>query len=213
MRIFFIISCSLFVIGFLFKLLHLPGAALGLVFGSGLLVCHSLIYLLINSRTQLVKSFVFIVFAFASLYLMFRLLFWPGAQTALIAVVTTAIIGVIIMVVSKTKPTGMQLFVALYLGVCIMLGFVHSDRIYYFTNYNQLNQSPVKYPFIWDKYSWFLYLAGRKDEAAIANANAREALAAGHEDFYYETRDNEPPQVRLERHGKLIAENGWNSYP
>jgi hypothetical protein len=46
----------------------------------------------------------------------------------------------------------------------------------------------------------------------MANKKAKEALATGHGE-YYERFEDDTPQLRLERHGQLIDQGLWNSYP
>lgn len=63
----------------------------------------------------------------------------------------------------------------------------------------------------WDKYSWFLYLDDKNDEALEANTNARDALNT----YLKIIDDNEAAQFSnlIDRHNQQIRERNWSDYP
>jgi uncharacterized membrane protein len=77
MRILNIVAWIIFALGLLLKLMHLPVSSLSMVIGVLLLLLHSTIYLFKNAKTDLANSFTYLTFTSWTIYLLFRVQFWP----------------------------------------------------------------------------------------------------------------------------------------
>ncbi|MEZ4805785.1 MAG: hypothetical protein R2852_09955, partial [Bacteroidia bacterium] len=77
----------------------------------------------------------------------------------------------------KTAFKRPELLLALYISFILLLSFTHSHKIYYFFNLNTiLNEESRETNYMaWDKYSWFLYISNKQEEAIDANKKAKSA--------------------------------------
>jgi hypothetical protein len=83
MKIFLIISWTLFTLGLILKLFQLPGAGESLTIGSFFLLVHSIIYLFKNAKRNLPSAFLHLSIALWTFYLMIRIRFWGGGPEIL----------------------------------------------------------------------------------------------------------------------------------
>jgi hypothetical protein len=94
-----------------------------------------------------------------------------------------------------------------------IISFTHSDRIYYFFNLNTVLNGETRNTnyYSWDKYSWFLYIADKKNEALEANQNAQKAV----EEYLKIIPDEEAVQYLtvIKQHGQQIQDKNWTSWP
>jgi len=101
----------------------------------------------------------------------------------------------------------------MYFIFFFILSFTHSDRIYYFIKLNTvLNaESRTTNYYSWDKYSWFLYIADKQNEAIEANQNAQKAA----EEYLKIIQDEKAVQylTLIKQHGQQIQDRNWTTYP
>lgn len=89
----------------------------------------------------------------------------------------------------------------------VYLSFVHAYRIYYLFNLNPItsNEYSTENPAIWDKYSWFLYIGGKHEEALKANELAMKLMG---EASYVPDLE----KSTIEEHRNLIETKKWLNY-
>jgi len=214
-----IIAWTIFIIGLIFRVLHYPGTFVIPVLGTLLLIIYSLIYLVKNAKTNLPNSFLHLSYSLLTTYILFRLQFWScgpmifGYSLFFIIVILVTITCFILHFTNHTKFKLPQIFLIGYFMFFFTLSFIHSDRIYYFINLNSvLNaESRTTNYYSWDKYSWFLYIADKQDEAIEANQNAQKAA----EEYLKITQDQEAIQylTLIKQHGQQIQNKNWTTYP
>jgi len=214
-----IIAWSIVVIGLLFRLFHYPGTAIVSILGTLLLVIHAVIYLVKQNKTNLPGALVHLSIALMTVYFLFRLQYWScgpdifGFSMLFILAFLLAVSSFVLLFRSKTTFTFIQLFFAGYFVLFFVLSFTRSYKLYYFFNLNTiLNAESRKSNFkVWDKYSWFLYLAERKEEAMDANRKAQAAL----DEFWKESSDDDAEQyfILIEQHRRKIRDGNWTSFP
>lgn len=150
---------------------------------------------------------------------MFRLQYWPcgtvilGCPLLFIMVLLLTISYFVLLFTVKTKLKFPQIFLIVYFVFSLVLSYTHSDRIYYFFNLNSvLNEESRNTNYhSWDKYSWFLYLAHKQDEAIEANQNAQKAA----EEHLKIIPDRETLQYLtiIIQHRPQIQDENWPSWP
>jgi hypothetical protein len=214
-----IIAWTIFIIGLVFRLLHYPGITVLSLLGTLLLLIHCIIYIAKNAKTNLPTSFLHLSYTLATIYILFRLQYWPvrpmilGYSAFFIIVLLVTISCFVLHITNKTPFKFPQIFLVVYFAFFFVLSFTHSDRIYYFFNLNTVlngesRNTNYKY---WDKYSWFLYIADKQDEAIEANQKAQKAV----EEYLKIIQDEEAVQYStvIKQHGQQIQDKNWTSWP
>jgi hypothetical protein len=93
------------------------------------------------------------------------------------------------------------------------LSFTPAHRIYYFVNLSKVVNGDTRNILYksWDKYSWFLYIADKQDQAIEANQKAQKAAQK-----YLSMYQNEEALQYLnliKQHGQQIEDNNWTAFP
>ena len=210
-----IIAWTSFLIGLVFKLFHLSGGGIILLLGTLLLLIHSIVYLFKNAKTNLPISFLHLSYSFLTTYALFRVQYWScgprifGFPLLFIIALVVVLICFILHFKNNKLP---QIFLFVYFVFFIVLSYTHSDRIFYFCNLNTVLYSETRNTnyWAWDKYSWFLYIADKQDEAIEANKKAQKAV----EEQLKIIQDTEAVQYLpiIKHHEKLIKEKNWTTY-
>lgn len=213
-----ITSWGLIASGLIFRLLHYPGASFLLVVGTFLLVLESMIYFIKNAKANLPNSLLKLSYSLLTVYALFRIQYWPmgpifmGYYLSFVVVALVTITSFILISVRRIPFRLSQRFLVVYFAFVVILSFTSSHRIYYFFYLNKLlNTESRNHDFrSWDKYSWFLYIAGNQEEALQANKNAESAIQA-----CLNTSDCEgaiPYSNVVKQHRKLIQGRNWTDY-
>lgn len=173
-----IIAWAVFLLGFILKLIHIPGASLTLVLGTLLLVIHSIIYLCKNAKTNLSTSFLHLSYSLLTVYILFRFQYWSGFSLLFLIVLFVTLFCFFLLFKNKSQFKFPQIFLVIYFWFFFALSFTRSHQIYYFFNLNTvLNAEARKTNYrVWNGYSWSLYLADKHNEALEANHKAQEAV-------------------------------------
>lgn len=177
MKVLHIIAWVIFTIGLSFKYMHWPSASLQMILGSLLMLIFSIVFLIKNAKNDSAKSFLYLSSTFISTYLMFRFMYWGGAQFLFIFTALISIVTIALHFKHKVKINIKHILIIAYFTGFIGLSFMHSHTLFYITNKYYIEYEPSGeydsgYPRALDKYSWFLYLAGKYDEAEQMNAKA-----------------------------------------
>lgn len=213
-----LIAWVMFIIGLFFRLLHYPGASVILVLGTLLHIIHSVIYLAQNAKSNLVMSFLHLSYASITTYILFRLQYWPGGPMIMgfslffIIVLLITLYYFKLQLTSKVEFKLPQIFLVLYFVIFIALSFTHSYSIYYFMNLNPVLNGDSRNTdyYSWDKYSWFLYIANKQEEAIEANQNAQKAA----NEYLKIIPDPKTSQylISIEQHGQQIRDKNWTAW-
>lgn len=217
MRILQIIAWVVFTIGIVFRLFDFPGTSLVSVIGTFLIVLHGIISFFKTVNTNLPTAFLYLSVSSITVYFLFRLQYWycgprvMGFPLLFIITLLVSITCIVLHLTNKSKYKTPQLFLMVYFISFLILSFVHSHSIYYFFHLNSVTYSKsrkISFQF-WDKYSWFLYIANKKEEALEANDKAKEALEESRKVYRISLSDIKI----IEEHRKLILTNNWKTYP
>ena len=207
-----LVSWIILVIGIAFKFLHWPGGSLLAIIGCLLMLVYSLIYLVKNSNRDIAKSFFNLTSTFVTIYLLFRIQYWAFAQ---VVFGLTFILGVTTLILSLVKQTQFKLKQILLTGyfICFLaISFVHADMIFYLFNKSYIeyqNEDGDYYNYrVLDRYSWFLYLAGKFDEASKIN---QDAIISAKNYIEFAPYDTEAKMIleNIEKHGEQIKNKSW----
>lgn len=210
---------TVFFIGLAFRILHYPGAGIFSMLGTLLILIHSIMYFNRNVKTDLSSSLLYLSFANITLYILFRIQCWSvgpmflGFSLFFIFIFLLTIAWAIIHIVDKKPFKIPQIFLILYFVFFIGLSFTNSYKIYYFFNLNTVINGVARNTdyYSWDKYSWFLYIANKQEEAIVANENALKAA----EEYLKSTSDEDVVQYLelIKQHKQKIQENNWTNFP
>ena len=214
-----IIAWTTFSLGLVVKLLHYPGASILLLLGTLLLSIHSIIYLCKNAKTNLSISFLHLSYSLLTIYILFRFQYWScgpmilGFSLLFLIGLFATLICFFLLFKNKSQFKFPQIFLVIYFVFFFVLSFTHSDRIFYFFNLNTvLNSETRKTNYnSWDKYSWFLYIANKQDEALEANHKAQKAV----EEYLKITSDRNAVYDLdlIKQHEQQIQNKDWTTYP
>ncbi|WP_018342786.1 hypothetical protein [Cytophaga aurantiaca] len=200
-------------LSFVFKFLHYPFAGPLIVLGVFLLFIYTVIFVIKNADKNMPEVFFHLNIFIWTTYFMFRYMYWPFAQILFTVCVCLTFIYTVLLAVNKSKIRYPQTILFTYILALGILAYTQSYRIYYFFNLNPvLNEefNTVNYQ-AWDKYSWFLYGANKKEKALEANKNAKNAVQKSLEinaaDIYANMFN---PYIIY--HEDLIKKNNWTNY-
>jgi hypothetical protein len=113
---------------------------------------------------------------------------------------------------SKTRFRLPQFVLSAFFLFSWFISYTQSDGFYYFFYLNPvLNESSREYDFrAWDKYSWFLYIVKKQDEAIEANTKAQEAVDKQLK--LYEGPIAKEYSKIIKQHRQLILDHNWRSF-
>lgn len=217
-----LIAWVLILLGIAFKLLHFPAAALLIIVGNLLFVFCSVSYIFLNLKVKDKDAFLYFMFAVWSIYFLFRFQYWYGGEISILNVnvsivflfsfLITFIYVTYRLIVQVKFKIGHLIFIVFFVSN-LLLSFTPAYKIFYFVHLNELiNSDERDFNYLaWDKYSWFLYVAGEKDKAIDANEKAQDACRAlMNQDVsniqvekYYE---------KIKTHEIQIYADTWSSY-
>jgi len=183
MKKLYVSAWSILAIGVLFKIIHYPGAAFLPLLGTILLTIYSLLYLIKNYKTDTAGIFFHFATTAITAYLVFRLNFWEVALPMFRLAFILGAIAIVAGITSIKKQNYSKpklLLLSFYFVFMIAISFVHSDSIFYLFNMRVLNNTESEesmfHYITYDKYSWFLYLHGKYQEAERYNKLAEKAI-------------------------------------
>jgi hypothetical protein len=214
-----IASWIIFFTGILLEILHVTGFGILLITGTLLSLIYSVAFLINNFKNNLQDSILNLTMSSWILYLLFRFLYLPGGLNCygfpliFVLPVMISIAYVCLLVLGKVKLKFSHIFLTLVISFSVIISYIHSDRIFYFFNLNSILNSKSRNMDYksWDKYSWFLYIANKQEEAIQANLNAQKSnsrcLKVPH--YFDVNRDS----VLINEHKKRILSKNWMDFP
>ena len=195
------------------KMAHLPGSGSLLILSGITFLLGALVILfksVKNKKKDQIKVAIYdLTIAVFVCFLIFRLQFWEFSNAVLVAALILLTVN-ILFVFNQLN----------WLRKIFIIGLVSLSSIVFFTRAHVIMKTLYLNEFFhpdskkidyrsWDKYSWFLYLAERYDEALVANEIALNIINSDNDLINYdETYFNS-----ITRHRKLISDRNWNNYP
>lgn len=216
-----LISWFIITVGILFKFLHYSGGAVLIVTGNLLLLTHSIIYILLNIKSKNADSFLYFIYAIWSVYFLFRFQYWYGGEIIIFNMRALFLIPLLITfsyfiyrLINQVKFKLGHLILILFFVFNIFIAFTPSHKIFYIVNLNKLLNSEYREfdYYGWDKYSWFLYIAGEKNKALDANEKAKDACELLLNDII-PNKQAELYYDKIKLHEIQITTETWVNYP
>ena len=212
MKKLYIIAWILFTLGISLKLFHLPFGGIILILTGILLLTHSVIYLFRNIKSNQIDILKYFSISFITIYLIGRIQYQDWAKLVfIIATITTLTYFIILSVRTKSIKT-QQFFLIIYFVAFLFTSYIPSYKIYYVMNLNNVFYKETRlYGYkAWDKYSWFLYIRNKQNEALEANNNALTAL----ENYNKKNNilDDRRNIVYIKSHKNFIESKNWKDY-
>ncbi len=210
-----ITSLILFIVSFVFRLVHWPGASVIALF-SVLLV---FVFAVFNSFSQK-KVFQinilggWVLFSWV-LYILFKYMYWHAGPSFLgfntMFLVVSLITSIYIIQTTSTKVKNLSKTVLAVCAIGFVFSFIPAHVQCYFFDLNKvINKENNKTNFYaWDKYSWFLYIKGEKERALQANQKALDALKKCESDYPFMTSQNPNALYILQDHQVRIENGTW----
>jgi hypothetical protein len=213
MKYIFRFSWIVFLTGIAFQFLHFPSGRFLLFSACVFLWIHGMWHLWKNHRENLHESLLYLAVAAITTYIMCRLQFWSWAKVVYYVAWLITVSWLILHLKRKIPFQWPQYLLVIYFVLLYLLAYTPSYKIYYLVRLNTtLNGETRDVDYrSWDKYSWFLYLRDKQEEALDANNKAREAVKSSIEN----TRDSDAASfaTAIELHELQIREKKWESYP
>ncbi len=172
-----IISGVLFAGSLVMHFAKVPGHSLVILISILLLLIHNTIYLIKNIRTKPDRVIAFLTITSFSFYLFTRIYFWASAHTAFIISMLLLLLWLGLHIFKKSSFSALQIVLISLFVLVFATSFINADRVYYLFNARYLKEQTASANYeLWDRYSWFLYLAGKFDEAEAANETAMKGV-------------------------------------
>lgn len=170
------IFLGLFILGFILKVFHIPGAAMLLTLSASTLTVLTMIrYVksLLAKDTSDIKRLFELGLVLWLDYFLTRIQYW-GIGTYLIYLCFLVSMYLIIRFISNKETFSIKTIslVLLFIGGVFMT-HVHSYSIYRLINMNTLITSDISAN-NYDRYSYFLFIGGQENDAIIAGEQAIE---------------------------------------
>ncbi|MFA7273271.1 MAG: hypothetical protein WC044_05345 [Crocinitomicaceae bacterium] len=205
-----IIIWSLIVAGTLFRLFHWPFSAILNICGTGFLLIFSIGFFILNFRENKISSLFQLCISLWMVRLLFSLLYWKQGYFLVVICLIITVILFFLVLNEHNKFNKKDWFKTAFLISVIWFSSLPSYQTFYFFNFNDVfNRTSKRTNFIaWDKYSWFLNLKFRKDEALFANSMALKSLENFREEYSF-SGYNSGEKILL-KHRNYIEKNQWN---
>lgn len=215
-----LIAWLLFLLGNGLRFYHLPFASLLTILGPLMLSVHALVFALAKFRSEPVKAMFYLACSLSAVYILFRIMYWPAPQMPFLGVsipfvlaVVSALAFIILVAVRKAKFGLKGLFVLSLFVATVLLSVTPAYRVCAIMDVHTWNpEKEFAGSYLrWDKYSWFLYIAGEHQKATEANREAQrrvqEAINLGGDEkaVYY--------APTIHHHGTLIQTKRWVKFP
>jgi len=213
MRNLYLLSWAVTLSGIILLFFHFGHAELLINTGCLLMTVHSLIHVYMHRRSGRYFSLIYLSVLAITLYIAARLQFFFLAGLLFIPANIPALIWIVVHIVKGHRFRLPQTLFIAYFVFFIFLSAVPSSSLYYMVRLNPvLNEDSRNFDFrSWDKYSWYLYLRGKRHEALLANMLALDAARTSM------VNGNAPEikeyvQVILD-HKFRIEHNSWDQFP
>ncbi len=200
----------MYAIGMVIKLLKLPMHTVFILVSLLALIVYYISCLVRKNKElhEILTGFVTVIWLFGLLSLLKHFPFYN-----IVLIIASLISLVLFFMIDKKKnlttANNILLFVTIF--ITVVLNFVPAHQTYYITNIKFSYEIETDYR-SWDRYSWFLYVAGEEKEALSANVNAQKALEVSLANPDTHGNENEYLPI-LKDHELAIKNRNWIKYP
>lgn len=199
---------SLYAVGIVLKLFKLPMHTVFILVILLMLVVYY-IFCLVRKNKDLHSTLTGFVTVFWLFTLLSILKHFPFQNIALIVSALSSLALLLVLYKNKKMTSANSKFCSLVILLTIFFRFLPSHNTYYLTNIKFNHEIEIDY-FSWDKYSWFLYLDGKQDEAMQASKNAQSAVEKCLQNPKYGD-ENEYLEL-IKKHQLEIENKTWKVY-
>ena len=213
-----IIGCVALILGLILKTVHIPGASVLFLLGANVIAVANFIVGMLNLQADKQKSLFHFAVSLLTVYVLFRFQFWPmgpsisGIKLMFLLPVGLSIAYFIRYFKHNANMQIAQKILAGYLVFVIFISFTPTYKIQYFMQLNPVlsaNSRDSNYV-AWDKYSWFLYTAGKYDESLEANRMAKQAIETS--TYQISQYNRQEYKQKLTEHEEKIKGKSWNNW-
>jgi hypothetical protein len=211
-------GCVALILGLILKTVHIPGASLLFLLGANVVAVANFIVGMINVQADKQKSLFHLAISLLTVYVLFRFQFWPmgpsilGLKLMFLLPVGLSIAFFIRYFKQNASMQIAQKILAGYLVFVIFISFTPTYKIQYFMQLNPVlsaNSRDSNYV-AWDKYSWFLYTAGKYDESLEANRKAQQAMEFS--TYQLSQLNRQEYKLKLTEHEGKIKDRSWKNW-
>lgn len=200
---------SLYLIGIILKLFRLPFHTIFILI-TILTILAYYIYCLISKKKELYITLTGMLTAVWLFYLLSILKFFPFQ--GIVGTVTVCLSSILFIVLVKNKKiiTSNSLFCAVIISITLFFKILPAHYTYYLFGI-KYNYRIEKDYFTLDKYSWFLYNAGKQTDAIEVNKQAQKAVELSLKSL--DQGDEEEYSILIKKHETEILNKNWKKYP
>ncbi len=198
---------SLFAIGILLKVFKLPmHTVFILVTLLTLIIYYTVSFFRKNKDTySLLTGFVTVLWLFCLLAILKHFSF---QKITFVIAIFISIALALLLYKNNKLISGNSVLCAAVIVVTLFVKLLPTHHTYYVTNIKFNYEIENDYS-SWDRYSWFLYTAGHKEDALLANTNARKALENGLSNPIQSHGHEKEYMTILEEHRLAIEQGNW----
>lgn len=198
---------SLFAIGILLKLFKLPmHTVFLLVTLLSLIIYYAFSVVRKNKdRYSIIAGLVTVLWLFCLLAILKHFSF---QEITFVIAVLLSIALALYLYKTKKLISGNSVFCAVIVVVTVFIKLLPAHQTYYVTNIKFNYEIENDYS-SWDRYSWFLYAAGNKEDALLANTSARQALENGLSNSMHSHGNEREYMTILQEHRSAIEQGNW----
>lgn len=219
MRLMGLISWVLIFIGLCFKMLHWPFSDILFLLGALIMVIHGVTFFIKNSKKRLVDSLFQIALSSWLISIVFCIFYWSQGprlfgrlSIILLIPILLSVLFIAFHLIKEASFSRTFLFRFAFIAFGFWFCTMPAHRMYYFFNLTEtFHGESRKSNFIcWDKYSWFLNTAGRKEEANQANIEAQKSLIFFRDAYHVRGRNS--AQKILLNHQEMLRNDNWRNF-
>jgi len=218
-RIFIYGSWLILLIVIILRVFHVPGALT--MFSFWIIINIGDLIIVINqfSRSQNKQNHVLKLLSLVSIslwlfYIGFRLFYFVDFILLFIIALVLSLASMVLVIQRREFKSFEPIISIFILGCCIIFFLKPNSEVYYMVYlYGDHNESFKEHnPAIWDKYSWYLYQEGDRDEALRSNTQAMDIQGAETWVVQDEKGRVVNYDVYLKEHREAIASGDWAVY-
>lgn len=199
---------SLYALGIVLKLFKLPMHTVFILVILLAILIYYIFCLIKKSKDihSILAGFLTVIWLFCLLTLLKHFSF----QSIVWITSISASVPVLFLLYKNKKLISLNsIFCFVIIAFTVFIKFLPAHNTYYLTNIKLNHEIEIDY-YSWDKYSWFLYMEGKDDEAMQANKSAQAAVEKclqnpifGDENEYF---------TLIKEHELAIKNKNWNKY-
>ncbi|HLC82331.1 MAG TPA: hypothetical protein VJI69_00780 [Bacteroidia bacterium] len=199
---------SLYAIGIVLKLFKLPMHTVFILLTLLAILIYYVFCLIKKNKDihSILVGFLTVLWLFCLLtifkHFSFQNIVW-------IASISSSALVLFLLYKNKKMISRNSLFCSVIIAITIFFKFLPAHHTYYLTNIKFNHEIEIDY-YSWDKYSWFLYIESRDDEAMQANQSAQVAVEKCLQNPIF--GDENEYLALIKEHELAIKNKTWKKY-